>query len=52
MELELVITIKIYLVVNMSRITLYQEQIEKEKEYKVKNILNRRDVRGKPKYLV
>jgi len=56
---------KIHLVVNVSRIALYQEQIkrqkkipsplveiEEEKEYKVKKILNRRDVRGKPKYLV
>jgi len=32
---------KIHLVVNVSRIALYQEQI-----------LNRRDMRGKPKYLV
>ena len=56
---------KIHLVVNVSRIALYQEQIkrqkkipsplveiEEEKEYKVKKILNRRDVRGKSKYLV
>ena len=44
---------------------MYQEQIEeqkkipsplveidREKEYEVEKILNRRDVRGKPKYLV
>ena len=49
----------------MSRIVLYQEQIEgqkkilpspveidREKEYKVEKILNRRDVREKLKYLV
>ena len=64
-ELELLMLMKIHLVVNVSRIALYQEQIERqkkippllveiegEKEYKVKKILNRRDVRGKPKYLV
>ena len=49
----------------MSRISMYQKQIEKqkkilyppveidgEKEYEVEKILNRRDVRGKLKYLV
>ena len=64
-ELKLLMLMKIHLVVNVSRIALYQEQIERqkkippplveiegEKEYKVKKILNRRDVRGKPKYLV
>jgi len=64
-ELELLALIKIHLVVNMSRIALYQKQVEgqkkissllveinREKKYKVKNILNRRDVRGKPNYLV
>ena len=64
-ELELLALIKIHLVVNMSRIALYQKQVEgqkkissllveidREKKYKVKNILNRRDVREKPKYLV
>jgi len=56
---------KIHLVVNMSRIAIYQEQIEKqkkispslveidrEKKYKVEKILNRRNVRRKLKYLV
>jgi len=56
---------KIHLIVNISRIVLYQEQaegqkkipsspvkIEREKEYKVEKILNRRDVREKPKYLI
>ena len=56
---------KIYLVVNVSRIVIYQEQIEeqkkipplpvkidKEKKYEVEKILNRRDIREKPKYLV
>jgi len=49
---------KIHLVVNVNRIVLYQEQIERqkkispppvkidrEKKYEVKKILNRRDVR-------
>ena len=64
-ELELPASMKIHSVVNVSRIALYQEQVERqkkilpplveiegEKEYEVKKILNRRDVRGKPKYLV
>ena len=64
-ELELLISMKIHLVVNVSRIVLYQKQVEeqkkiisplveinREKEYKVEKILNRRDVREKPKYLV
>ena len=64
-KLELLASIKTYLVVNVSRIALYQEQIErqkkillflveidKEKKYKVEKILNRKDMRGKPKYLV
>ena len=64
-ELELLISMKIHLVVNLSRIVLYQKQVEeqkkiisplveinREKEYKVEKILNRRDVREKPKYLV
>ncbi len=53
---------KIHSVVNVSRIALYQEQIERQKKnlslsveidgknkYKVEKILN---IRGKPKYLV
>jgi len=64
-DLELTVSMKIHLVVNMGRIVLYQEQIEgqkkilpslveinKEKEYEVEKILNRRDIREKPKYLV
>ena len=64
-DLELPVSMKIYLVVNVSRIALYQEQIEgqkkilpllvkidKEKEYEVEKILNRRDIREKPKYLI
>ena len=64
-DLELTVSMKIHLVVNMGRILLYQEQIEgqkkilpslveinKEKEYEVEKILNRRDIREKPKYLV
>jgi len=64
-ELELLVSIKIHLVVNMSRIVLYQKQVEKQKKipsplavidkkkkYKVEKILNRRDVREKPNYLV
>ena len=56
---------KIHLVVNISRIILYQEQIEeqkkipplpaeinREKEYEVEKILNKRDMRRKSKYLV
>lgn len=62
-ELELLVLIKIHPVVNMSRIVLYQEQIERQKkilsfsveidekkEYKVEKILNRKDVKEKPKY--
>jgi len=58
-ELGLLALIKIHPVVNVSRIVLYQEQIERwkksspslvkmdeEKKYEVKKILNRRDVRG------
>jgi len=64
-ELKLPASIKIHPVVNVSRIALYQEQIERqkkippspvkideEKEYKVEKILDRKDVREKPKYLI
>ena len=64
-ELELLVSMKIHLVVNISRIAMYQKQVERwkkipslsveidrEKEYEVRKILNRRDVRGKSKYLV
>ena len=32
MELELLVSMKIHSVVNMSRITLYQEQVKKQKK--------------------
>ena len=64
-ELELLASMKIHLVVNVSKIAMYQEQVEeqkkilpslikidREKEYKVKKILNRRNMREKLKYLV
>ena len=53
---------KIHLMANISRIVLYQEQVERQKkilphlveingenEYEVKKILNRRNIREKPK---
>ena len=65
MKLELLILMNIYLVVNISRIIMYQEQVKgqkkillslveinREKKYEVEKILNKRDIRGKPKYLV
>ena len=64
-KLELPITIKIHLVVNVSRIRRYVDQvegqrkkqpapviIEGEEEWKVEKILNKRQVREKDKYLV
>jgi len=64
-ELELLVSIRIHPVVNVSRIVLYQEQVEdqkkipsplveidREKKYEVNKILNRRNMRGKPKYLI
>jgi len=64
-ELELLVSIRIHPVVNVSRIVLYQEQVEDqkkipsplveidgEKKYEVNKILNRRNMRGKPKYLI
>jgi len=61
-KLELLVLIKIYLIMNISRILMYQKQIKKispylikinrEKKYKVENILNRREVREKPKYFI
>ena len=63
--MKLLILMKIHPVVNVSRIALCQEQvkgqkkipsppveIKRKKEYKVEKILNRKDVRGKPKHLV
>jgi len=57
--------IKIHLVVNVSRVCMYRNQvegqrketpqpvvIEGEEEWEVKKILNKRTVRGKEKFLV
>jgi len=64
-ELELPSTIKIHLVVNISRVQMYKDQvedqrkeqplpvvIEEEKVYKVEKILNKRKFREKDRYLV
>ena len=64
-ELELPKSIKIHPVVNVSRVRLYKPQvegqkktppkpviIEREEEFKVEKILNKRMVRGKDKFLV
>jgi len=64
-ELELPSTVKIHLVVNVSRIRRYIGQVEGQKkeqplpviiegeeEWEVERILNKRRVRGKDKYLV
>ena len=64
-ELELPAVLRIHLVVNMRRIVKYKKQIEGqkkippppveiagEKEYKVEEILDRQERRGKMKYLV
>jgi len=64
-ELELPVPLRIHLVVNVRRIVKYQEQVEGQKkippppievagkrEHKVKNILDRRERRGKPKYFM
>ena len=64
-ELELLALLRIHPVVNMRRIVKYQEQVEGqkkislspvkvggEKEYKVEEILDRQEKRGKMKYLV
>jgi len=64
-ELELLAVLRIYPVVNVRRIVKYKEQVEGqkkipppsvkvagEKEYKVEEILNRQERRGKTKYLV
>jgi len=64
-ELELLVLMKIHLVVYVSRIVIYQKQIEeqkkilpplveidREKKYEVEKILNRRDIREKQNYLV
>ena len=64
-ELELPASLKIHPVVNVRRIVKYREQVEGqkkillssievdgEKEYKVEEILDRQERRGKTKYLV
>jgi len=64
-ELKLPSTIKIYPVVNVSRICKYIVQVERQKreqpapviiereeEWEVERILNKRWIRGKDKYLV
>jgi len=63
-ELELPNSIKIYPVVNVSRVRLYKSQVKgqkkippklviiEEEEFKVEKILNKRMVRGKKKFLV
>ena len=64
-ELELPTTIKIHLVVNISRIKQYVDQVDGQKkekpqpmvikgeeEWEVEKILNKRRVRGKDKFLV
>ena len=64
-ELELPVSLRIHLVVNVRRIMKYREQIERqkkippppvkvagEKEYEVEKILDKQERRGKTKYLV
>ena len=64
-ELELLITVKIHLVVNISRIKRYVDQVDGqrkeapqpvvvkgEEEWEVEKILNKRKIRGKDKFLV
>jgi len=64
-ELDLPSSVKIYPVVNISRVHLYKDQvkgqkkilpkpviIKGEKEFEVEKILNKRVIRGKEKFLV
>ena len=64
-ELELLVSLRIHLVVNVRRIVKYREQVEGqkkiplspvevagEKKYEVEEILDRQERRGKTKYLV
>jgi len=64
-ELELLVLLRVHPVVNVRRLVKYQEQVEGqkkipplpvevdgEKEYKVEEILNRQERRGKTRYLV
>ena len=63
--MELLASLRIYLVVNVRRIVKYRKQVEgqkkispppievaSEKEYEVEEILDRQERRGKTKYLV
>ena len=64
-ELELLVSLRIHLMVNVRRIVKYREQVEgqkkilppsvevaSEKEYEVEEILDRQERRGKTRYLV
>ena len=64
-ELELPASLRVYLVVNVRRLVKHQEQVEgqkkiplppmeveSEKEYEVKKILDKQEKRGKTRYLV
>ena len=64
-ELDLPSTIKIHLVVNVSRVRQYKSQVEgqkkempqpvvikEEEEWEVERIMNKRKVQGRDKYLV
>jgi len=64
-KLKLLISMRIHLVVNVSRVVRYREQVRKQKveepkpvevegveEWKVEKILNRRKVQEEKKYLV
>ena len=64
-ELELLVSLRVHPVVNVRRLVKYQEQVEGqkkilpppvevegEKEYKVEEILDRQERRGKTRYLV
>ena len=64
-ELELPVSLRVHSVVNVRRLVKYGEQVERqkkiplppikvagEKEYEVKEILDRQEKRGKMKYLV
>ena len=64
-KLELLALLRVYLVVNVRRLVKYQEQVEEqkkillspmevdgEKKYEVKEILDRQEKRGKMRYLI
>jgi len=44
--------LKLILNLVVSLLISLQIEINREKEYEVENIMNKRDVRGKPKFLV